>query len=99
MGFGFGYNFGDFIKGAKHGGAIKPMAMPTGLPIISRDLRGIPVAIPRLDRVDNTFKDGGGVYPTVSYFVDQTRKFLSGSVVQSRIPMLSPRPMIFNVRM
>lgn len=114
MVFGFGYNFGDFIKSARMGGAMRPMVMPTGMPLISRDLRGIPVAIPRVDSVDNTFKQGGvpkynkggGVFggENVSYFVDPVRpsgpqRFLSGSVVQSRVPMLAPRPMIFNVRM
>jgi hypothetical protein len=42
----------------------------------------------------------GGV-PGRNFFapVERYDTFLSGSVVQSRIPMLAPRPMIFNVRM
>ena len=103
MVFGYGYNFGDMIKSARMGGAMRPMVMPTGMPLISRDLRGIPVAIPRIDSVDNTFKNGGVPKQNVSYFVDPVRpngpqRFLSGSVVQSRVPMLAPRPMIFDVR-
>ena len=103
MVYGFGYNFGDMIKSARMGGAMRPMVMPTGMPLISRDLRGIPVAIPRVDSVDNTFKNGGvpiggGVFEDIRNNISDRKHFLSGSVVQSRVPMLAPRPMIFDVR-
>lgn len=48
------------------------------------------------------FKEGGSVGQKTGWGFDKPigiyTQFLDGSVVQSRVPMLAPRPQIFNLR-
>lgn len=48
------------------------------------------------------FKEGGSVGQKTPFGFDKPigiyTQFLDGSVVQSRVPMLAPRPQIFNLR-
>ena len=100
MGWGFIDRIGEKLRQMKHGGTITPIVMPTGMPIIANSIRGIPTSIPQVDRI-GSFKDGGSAWADLKNNISDRNHFKEGSVVEvlaSRVPMLVPRPQIFNLR-